>query len=117
AQAKRPETVAADPAFRAAHPGEQRDERPDARTAWPEQPMDRRIGVEERYPEPPQRPGSGAFPHPERAGEAKDDHRGATSVVSTAARNSRVALTGTPNQASNPGRPWCSSMPSPSTQP
>ena len=105
AEDKLPKTPAVDPAFFVAHPGECRLDRPDRRAAWPEQPMDRRIGVEERHPEPPQRPGRGAFPHPDRAGEAEDDHRGATSVVRTAARSSRVTRTGVPNQASNPGRP------------
>src|SRR5439155_24561698 len=67
AEDKLPKTLAVDPAFLGAHPGEHRLDRPDGRTAWPEQPMDRRIGVEERHPEPPQRPRSGPYPHPDRA--------------------------------------------------
>ena len=79
-------------------------DRRDGPAARPEQPMNRRIGIEDRHTEPPQHRRGGAFAHPDRARQAEDDHRGA-SVVTTAARKSRVARTAVLNHASNPGLP------------
>ena len=96
---------AVDAAGLVAHPGKCRLDRADRGAARAEQPMHRGIGIEQRHAEPPQHRRGGALAHADRAGEAEDDHRGAASVVSTAARNSRVTRTGAPNHASNPGRP------------
>lgn len=79
------------------------------------QPVDFGIGIEQRHAQAAQRRRGIAFAHADRPGEAEDDHRTPASVVRTAARSSRVTRTGLPNQASKPGLPWCSSMPSPST--
>ena len=94
-----------DPARRIAYPRKRRLDPVNRRAARTDQAVNLRIGIKEGYPEAPQRRRGGALAHSDRAGEPEDDHRAATSVLRTAARNSRVTRTGVPNQASNPGRP------------
>jgi len=85
--------------------GKRRFDRPNRGPTRSEQPVNLRVGVEYRHAEPAQRRRGVAFPHPDRAGKAENNHRDAASVASTATRNSRVTRTGVPNHASNPGRP------------
>ena len=55
------------------------------------------------------------LPHADRPGEADDQHHGPLKLAAISARSSGVTAGRTPNQRSNPGTAWCSSMPSPST--
>ena len=96
-------------------PGEGLFHKADRSTSGRQQTMHLGVGVEQRQAHAPEHCRRGALAHPDRAGQAEDDHRSVLRVVRTAERSSRVTRTGAPNQASNPGRPWCNSMPRPST--
>ena len=72
---------------------------------WLQQPVNYAVSIEERYSKPLQRHCCCALAHADRAGEAENDHWGGANVTSIALRSSWVTCTGTPNQASNPGRP------------
>ena len=67
--------------------------------------MNHVIGIEERDPKPLQRHRRSALAHADRAREAQNDHRAGAKLAIIAARSSPVTRTGTPNHASNPGRP------------
>ncbi len=110
-----PEALAVDPAFIGANAGKGVLDPSDRRPARRQQPVHGPVGVEQRDPQATQLRRGGALPHPDRASQTDDDHRGAVRLAMTAARSSWLTRTLVPNQASNPGLPWCNSMPRPST--
>ena len=75
--------------------------------------VNRRVRIVGRNAQAPERAGRRGLAHADGAGEPEDDHCPSASSI----RDLNLPSTSgaTPNQRSNPGRPWCSSMPSPST--
>ena len=99
------EERAIDPAAWSRHSGKGIGHSPDSGTTRRKQSMHYLIGIEERHAEAPQHRRRGALPHADRPGKPQHDQRGGTRLLAIIARSSGVTRTGTPNQASNPGRP------------
>ena len=78
-------------------------------------PVHRRIRVPDRMTQVAEHGGGGRFPHADAAGQAQPVTHARHPQARTAARRSSSTAGRMPNQRSNPGAAWCSSMPSPST--